>query len=545
MKRYLLIISLCLMLLNIHWIAKAQIVTTSSKGQLPQSLIMDVLKGEGVYIIGGKFNWSTDSIKTDQIGTFVNGDAFTSFPFKEGIILCTGKVGVADGPNNSGSKTMQCTQSTKERDPDLQALNPNTYFATTTVLEFDFMATSSSFNFEYVFASEEYPEYVCSNFNDAFGFFLTGMDPVTRQTTTKNIAVVPGSVSDENPNGLSVAINTINSGRPGSGQREENCTSLDYSEYYVDNLGGEYMQFDGYTAGLSAGADIVPCETYHMKISIANAQDNSFESGVFIKASSFSSVDIEYIPHYDVEGQDRLIEGCNDMQLEIKLGYPVDYDINIELKTSGTATEGVDYETLPEKLVLHAGDTSLMIPINVINDDQFEGTETLILDVNLVFCDISSPHRMNFEIHELTSLVHGYVCEEEPYTFNGDTYHKAGEYDYHYPTSFGCDSVVWLVLTEKNCPCKVSAVNAFTPNDDGINDTFGLDVYEEFANYLFVIYDRWGASVFKSDDPTAVWDGTFNGTPVSDGVYYWTLNYACASDPLEKLYKQGSITVIR
>lgn len=529
------------------WLVPAygQIVTSSSKGQLPQTLIQDVLKGDGVYFLNGKFNWDGDTIKTDQIGTFTNGDAFSSFPFKDGIILCTGKVGVADGPNNSGSKTLQCAQSTSQRDPDLQALNPTSYFATTTVLEFDFMSTSSSFNFEYVFASEEYPEYVCSKFNDAFGFFLTGLDPVTNTVTTKNIAVVPGSVTDEMPNGLQVAINTINPGRPGSSHNPDNCTSLDFSELYVDNTGGEYVQFDGYTTALSAGADIVPCETYHMKISIANAQDNSFESGVFIKASSFSSVDIEYIQHYDIESQHRLIEGCNDMDLEIKLAYPVDYDINIELETSGTATEGEDYEALNHNFTIHAGETSAFIPFRTIQDDVPELRESVLLDINIVFCGIKSARRVRLSLDDLTSIVTGSVCDEEPFTYRGDVYTQPGTYEYHHTTSYGCDSLELLILDTKHCPCKVEFVNTFTPNDDGVNDYFGLQLTEEFDYYLFCIYDRWGAVVFKTKDTTEVWDGKVNGQPVSDGVYYWTLNYACASDPQKRKFQQGSITLIR
>ena len=525
--------------------AHGQIVTSSSKGQLPQTLIQDVLKGDGVYFLNGKFNWDGDTIKTDQIGTFTNGDAFSSFPFKDGIILCTGKVGVADGPNNSGSKTLQCAQSTSLRDPDLQAINPTSYFATTTVLEFDFMSTSSSFNFEYVFASEEYPEYVCSKFNDAFGFFLTGLDPVTNTVTTKNIAVVPGSVTDETPNGLQVAINTINPGRPGSSHNPDNCTSLDFSEFYVDNTGGEYVQFDGYTTALSAGADIVPCETYHMKISIANAQDNSFESGVFIKSSSFSSVDIEYIQHYDIESQQRLIEGCNDMDLEIKLAYPVDYDINIELETSGTATEGEDYEVLNHNFTIHAGETSAIIPFRTIQDDVPELRESVLLDINIVFCGIKSARRVRLSLDDLTSIVTGSVCDEEPFNYRGDVYTQPGTYEYHHTTSYGCDSLELLILDTKHCPCKVEFVNTFTPNDDGVIDYFGLELTEEFDYYLFCIYDRWGAVVFKTKDTTEVWDGKVNGQPVSDGVYYWTLNYACANDPQKRKFQQGSITLIR
>ena len=165
-------------------------------------------------------------------------------------------------------------------------------------------------------------------------------------TTTKNIAVIPNSVSATYPNGMPVAINSLNSGVPGSSFSGSDCISLDNSSYYNDNQpGNPYIQFDGYTTALPAGASVIPCETYHMKISIANVNDNTYDSGVFLKASSFNSPEFEVNENYTIPGSSQLIEGCNDLELEIKISSPAVSDVRIDLTISGTATEGVDYET--------------------------------------------------------------------------------------------------------------------------------------------------------------------------------------------------------
>ena len=96
------------------------------------------------------------------------------------------------------------------------------------------------------------------------------------------------------------------------------------------------------------------------------------------------------------------------------------------------------------------------------------------------------------------------------------------------------------------CPCSVELFNAFTPNGDGINDAFAPKIDADFKYYQLVIYDRWGKSVYKSEDPEEAWDGTINGhAKAADGVYYYVFTYACMSAPDEKISKHGSITLIR
>ncbi|MCQ2285872.1 MAG: choice-of-anchor L domain-containing protein [Bacteroidales bacterium] len=369
-------------------LAYAQIVTTSARNQLPQNLIQNVLAGTGVSMTNGQFNWSAGYIPTDQIGTFTTGN-FQNFPFASGIIMTTGNILVAEGPNDKTNASMNVTQSTTVRDPDLQALVSKP-LKSTTVLEFDFIASSSSFEFEYVFASEEYPEYVCSQYNDVFGFFLTGLDPVTQTITTKNIAVIPNSASVVYPDGMPVAINSLNPGVSGTSFQDGDCISLDYSNYYNANpVNDPNIQFDGYTAALPARASVVPCETYHMKISLANVNDNTFDSGVFLKASSFNSPEFKIIEQYDLPTCDSLVEGCNDLQLNFQLSSPAISPVTIHLALSGTATEGVDFDAIPHTLYINQGDSVVSININAINDHIAENDETLTITATLDLCGIT------------------------------------------------------------------------------------------------------------------------------------------------------------
>ena len=165
------------------------------------------LAGEGVQLSNGKFNNHQGNINSNQIGVF-HRNGFTQFPFASGLVMCTGGATVAQGPNNSSSGKVDVTSSYNES--ALLSLSSDLYNCA--ALDFDFMTNSDTFVFRYIFASEEYCEYVNSDYNDVFAFFLTGPDPVTHVQTTKNVAIIPGSVSAAHPNGIPVAINNVNHG---------------------------------------------------------------------------------------------------------------------------------------------------------------------------------------------------------------------------------------------------------------------------------------------------------------------------------------------
>ena len=245
------------------------------------------LAGEGVEFSNGKFNNMPGNVTSDQIGTF-NRNNYTQFPFVTGLVMTTGAVSVAAGPNNTINASSPAGNYT---DATLQqyATSPLQNCA---ALDFDFLAYADTFAFNYVFGSEEYPNFVCATYNDIFIFLLTGPDPVTGVTTTKNVAVIPGTVTAANPQGLPVSINTVNGGTSGGGSAS--CYNGTYSAYYVaSQINSNGVQYNGRTVQLSAEGNILACETYHMHLAIGNGVDNLYDSGVFLEGKSFqSSVEI-------------------------------------------------------------------------------------------------------------------------------------------------------------------------------------------------------------------------------------------------------------
>lgn len=243
------------------------------------------LAGEAVELTNGKFNNQAGNVTYNQIGSF-NRNNYTQFPFETGLVMTTGAVSVAAGPNSGGGSSSAIPN--YYTDPVLQ----NSGLATATLngcaaLDFDFLAYADTFAFNYVFGSEEYPSFVCATYNDIFIFMLTGPDPVTGLTTTKNVAVVPNTVTAANPNGLPVSISTINGG---GGNSDPGCYNGTYSAYFISsNTGDNGVEYNGRTVELAAEGHILACETYHMHLAIGNVGDNSYDSGVFLEGKSFKS----------------------------------------------------------------------------------------------------------------------------------------------------------------------------------------------------------------------------------------------------------------
>ena len=172
------------------------------------------------------------------------------------------------GPNNnSGATTNWNGVSTEHGDADLDDLiNGSTFDAV--VLEFDFIPQGDTVEFQYIFASEEYPEFVFS-FNDVFAFFISGPGI---SGGVQNLALVPGT-SDP------VSINTINSSTNSALYTPNGTGSVGESQYTNPKV----VQFDGFTVPLTAISKVTPCKTYHLKIAIADVADGSYDSGVFLK----------------------------------------------------------------------------------------------------------------------------------------------------------------------------------------------------------------------------------------------------------------------
>ncbi len=208
-------------------------------------------------------------------GVFSNGNN-TNIGVDQGIALTSGRIELIVGPNNSSSAGYN---NGEPGDPWLTiCLGNSTYDAS--VLEFDFIPAADTAWCRYVFGSEEYNEWVGSSFNDIFGFFVNGPKPDGGNYGNENIALVPGT-------NISVKINSINNGySPGGVVPAGPCMNC---EYFIDNTGGQTIQYDGFTVALEAKIAVIPGETYHFKLAVADAGDGIYDSGVLLDGGGFKS----------------------------------------------------------------------------------------------------------------------------------------------------------------------------------------------------------------------------------------------------------------
>ena len=210
---------------------------------------------------------ATISCPSNSYGTFTNGET-TCANIPSGVLLTTGNlnnIGLPAGtqdfnPNFSEQMDGNGPFGVSCSDPELQSLEPLAEYDCC-ILEFDVIPTCNTLLIRFVFGSEEYPEYVNSSFNDAFGFFVTGTNPSGANYNNTNVATLP-----DNTTIVSV----------------DNVSPITNPAFYINNENCTNIAFDGITTILTREIEVIPCETYHFKLAIADAGDPIYDSGVFI-----------------------------------------------------------------------------------------------------------------------------------------------------------------------------------------------------------------------------------------------------------------------
>lgn len=338
--------------------AYAQIAVTPAQtaAALAQKLV-----GAGVTIANPQL-----TCPTVANGIFVS--TLSTLGLDSGIVLTSGQAqtqGLTWGVNGNGTTQANGTPPAfasvshfTAGDPQLSALSSPNTTNDACILEFDFIPAGDTIKFDYVFGSEEYPEYACSGFFDVFGFFISGPGIVG----TKNIALVPGT-------NIPVGVNTINLGAGVNGSLP-NCTIMGpgspFAAYYINNGTSTTLTYDGITTVLQAISKVTPCSTYHLKLGVADASDWSFDSGVFLKAGSLTSNAISVTP----VGSGGLstpdpycVRGCLPGNFVFSRPTASPSPLTIKYLITGTAINGVDYTLIPDSVVIPANGTTVNRPI--------------------------------------------------------------------------------------------------------------------------------------------------------------------------------------
>lgn len=323
-----------------------------------------------------------------SVGIFQAG-ANSDLGLEKGLLLTSGSALAAAGPNTEG---FTGSDNGRPGDQDLNILSEmfstgdSSYNAC--IVELDVYASGDLITFEYVFGSEEYPEWVNNGYNDIFAFLvsgpgITGIPAIGNQLNVASL-----------PNGTFVEINNIN--------EQQNW------QYYRDNFGGQSVIYDGLTSdslgfkkSLTARIPTIPCNTYHLKLAVADRGDTAYDSGVFISEinGGWPEIGVNY-----QSGIDYLIEDCTNVpdelsiSIDAELSQPVEFIVQVD----GTATQGVDYTlTVPPTLTFQTGTEIFTFPIQVLTDNLTEGIETVVVHLlQDVGCDTVEIATATLEIHD-------------------------------------------------------------------------------------------------------------------------------------------------
>ena len=371
-------------------------------GWTADSLVRNILLDNGVTISNAKFNGSNRVIDCNSIGIFETGSISTNLGIRSGLILASGGISVAVGPNYDDGYSVP-TNCASYYDNDLASIASDDPFDVA-VLEFDFVPWDNMLSFSFVFGSEEYMEYVGLGYNDVFGFFVDGINPAGGYYDHQNMALIPGTTEV-------VSIDNVN--------------LYHNSAYYIDNAGGPSIQFDGFTTVIEVRFDVIPMSNYHIKMAICDVGDDMFDSGVFLEAHSFTT-NLSYSMTIDDWIYTEIPENhyfCSNQAVTFNTVTNWNYDDVTWYFGDGTSAQG--------EQVTHTYSTDGFYTVTNVLHNPHRDMDSIFLTKEI-------------EVRTLSSEENITSCDS--YEWYGTTYTESGTYTHIVQTPGTCDSIYILNL---------------------------------------------------------------------------------------------------
>jgi len=506
-------------------------ITTDSETYTVSELVTDVLiDSECSQAFNITYSTGSNFGTTNGIGYFeANG---SSWPFESGLIMTSGDVMNAVGP-----ETGVLSDGTPDwpGDADLESAIGLAAGVTNnaSILEFDFIPVTDRMSFDFIFAAEEYGTFQC-NYTDAFAFLLTDT-----QGVTTNLAIVPGTVDP-------ISVLTVR-----DEQYNANCESVNpefFGNYY--GAGGlptltSPTNFIGHTIPMTAEADVIPNELYHIKLIVADDQDTAYDSAVFISAGSFDIGDLDLGDDILLDSGDALCQG-QEMILDAG-GLPNNSSISWFM--DGNLIEGVNDVTITvtetafysANIVINGTDCTFADEILV---EFFPVPVVVAMDDNIIKC-VNESYIIEVEVpnaNELNSLTYYWsldgldiqVGTESTYNLD-DISGESGEFTvsvFDDITSCWSSTTIQVDLYQ-NSYC-VDQPQGLSPNGDGINDCLILDHLEDREDIQKAeIFNRYGTKVFELNDYVDQWCGTNqDGDILPVGTYFYIIRFNSNKEPI-------------
>ena len=219
----------------------------------------------------------------------------SNFGLEEGVIIRNGNALLTSGSYTGDNLSSQTNTNSDSYLQNLANQSGQTLQVTDVAfLSFDFTSISSSFSFDFIFASNEYGEWQCG-FSDVFAFVLTDLTT----NLSQNLAIIPGTSSP-------VSVLTIRDQVYNGSCNSVNPTFFDV--YNVDNPENSVMNMRGYTKVMTATAEIVPNRAYNIRLMIGDVVDADFDSAIFLSSGAFQN-------NIDLGATQTICEGLDLVQI--------------------------------------------------------------------------------------------------------------------------------------------------------------------------------------------------------------------------------------
>lgn len=436
-----------------------QYISVSAK--TPDQLVRDVLIGSQSASCISVSNvsatgWQDFGSSTTSYGYFEKGTL--PFDIDKGIILSTGDLFKVPGPNSSRPtiNVLDDTDTNWPGDPDLaDALGVDvSYYLNSSVLEFDFTPSNTTgISFEYMFLSEEYYDTNC-DYPDAFVFLIKKAgtsDPY------KNIALIPGTTQP-------VTSQTINAAQ--GCQSNVQYFGTFNNDPYRSHLDSP-TAFNGETKVLTAAADVVPGETYHIKLVVADRlfggdRTGRFDSAVFLKAGSFT--------------------GKKDLGPDLLFADNTALCEGTDITLDATTASAVSYQWYKDGSLL-AGENAATITIvgDKINNGKYsveielsgcllKGSRTvefaeIPLTISKSYCNYKNGEPIAVSLQQLNSE---YITNYQPYfqvQYFQDAAHQVALPN---QWSYTQDTVVYYTIKSGTCTEVIGSIQFLTPKKSAI-----------------------------------------------------------------------------
>lgn len=338
----------------------ALIIFTSAKSQMvvdtthtPDYLVKNILAGKSSNIEIDNVSFIGDNA---SIGIFKLNLKYNDL-IRKGIIMSTGNVYDAIGPNNSANKSSE-TYINSDKDLN-KIINGNTFDAA--ILEFDFISYSDSISFSFFFASEEYPEYVDKNVNDVFAFFLINEDLKIKN----NLALL---ADGETP----ISIDNISANKNSEyfimNGRWSDSNILQWENNMQQGELAYTFQFDGFSTLLHVGSKVIPNTKYRLKLAIADVGDRLYDSAVFFEAGSFNSTGTMLIA--DDNFDNKLIEQEFSNNVVERSDNTITINLNIEFEFDTDKFVGEDsFKLLDRVYEIISNDKNIVLEVHGHTDN--------------------------------------------------------------------------------------------------------------------------------------------------------------------------------